>query len=253
MRGLALACALGCALSVAVNAGCVAANSKQLPFCANALKGYIVSSRETPQGNLDWQAFQDARQVCQADRATRYPNDQLQVAPNTPPYMGLCFSNDLWDDGRTPEQRMREGVSFSMAGTTCVERLTRLTCAIHAGNKGASYYNAVGVVSTHDTEISDCPQYGALEEPSATDCCKVLESCNVQQMPKREFGIVRSYMLGHVCCAAQADAGLLTLSEWCTLKVWNDGKRVQCSGGSVAHASALLVMAAFVLLRGLQG
>jgi hypothetical protein len=189
MRAAVELLALACAVPVLVNAGCVNANAAQLPFCANALNGLVLSSRETPQGSLDWQAFQDARQVCQAERATLYPKDQVQVSPAQEPFVGLCFSTDLWGDGRTPEQRMREGVSYSMSGTTCLERITRLTCALHAGNKGQSYYQAVGVRSTHDTEVSDCPQYGSLDEPSASDCCLVLESCNVQQMPRRECAL----------------------------------------------------------------
>ena len=63
-------------------------------------------------------------------------------------------------------------------------------------------------------------------EPTAADCCDVLMACNVPSIAR-----------------TAGDSAAMTLSEWCTAKVWNDGQPVQCS----AAASGAVTMMAVLL------
>ncbi|KAA0163803.1 hypothetical protein FNF31_02657 [Cafeteria roenbergensis] len=229
MRGaacLAAAAALGLLGARVALADCAVGDARQMEFCGPELAGRILASRELPLGRMDAVAFADARQVCQAPPGAATPYEQARADPSAEPSLGGCTSRDMWGDGRLAEQRERENVPFAMAATTCLGRITRLVCAVHAGNKGASYYQQLDTSPSHDSDRDDCGERGALMEPTAADCCDVLMACNVPSIAR-----------------TAGDSAAMTLSEWCTAKVWNDGQPVQCS----AAASGAVTMMAVLL------
>jgi len=215
---------------------CVEGDAAQLEFCGPDLDGLPLATRQLPLGSMDAMAFADARQLCQAPPGTRTPAAQLQADSGASPAVGGCRSNDMWGDGRTPEQRMRENVPFAMAATTCLGRMTRLVCSVNAGNRGPGYYAALATQASHDTDRDDCDARGALTEPSAQECCDVLMTCNVPPIPR-----------------PAGDSSTMTLSEWCSSKVWNDGNPVQCSGAmgdSVTPAVFAVLVALLAIASG---